>query len=57
MSDGIMDEHRGLSYEAASRKAQTLLVNAAKSGHWWPIVEQLVSLRAVMQRHLERKSA
>lgn len=45
------DEFRGLSYEAASRKAFELITRAYKTGHWWKdLPEVLIELRAVMCR-------
>lgn len=53
--------YKGMSYEAASREAASLIARANETGAWFEMVDRLIVLRAIMQRemahHEERRRA
>lgn len=51
------DEYAGMSYEQASRAAQSLIHKAYRTGIWWHIVDRLAELRSIMQREAEQRAS
>ena len=41
-------KYKGMSYEQASREGQKLVIEAAHSGNWHSIVDDLVELKRLM---------